>query len=370
MVTARLKNVRQELQVQGIDCLALVPGFNLRYLTGENFLLLERPFITFIPADESVKPVVVIPALEAPAWERAVPFEARLFLWSDSSGPDAAVRQALEALGKVPTLAVEHLRMRMLEYDLISRFMPSTRVVKGESVLDPLRLRKDASEIASLRRAVRVAEGALEEVVSSLSPGMTEREICGQLTSAILLGGGQTVPIEPLVLSGPRSAMPHGATGKRQAEAGDILLIDFVTTVNGYYADITRTFVIGQQPDSRLQQVYAVVQAANEAGRAAVRPGVICQDVDRAARQVIVDAGLGEHFIHRTGHGLGLDVHEEPGIVEGNTMPLDVGMVFTIEPGVYIEAWGGVRIEDNVVVTQDGCESLTSFGRDLRVVGI
>jgi Xaa-Pro dipeptidase len=369
MLTKRLNRIRQQLQGQGVDCLALVPGFNLRYLTGENFFLFERPFITFIPADETVKLVTMLPALEVPAWERAVPFEARLFPWNDESGPDPAMRQASGALGRVSTLAVEYLRMRLLEYDLVSRFMPDTRLVKGETMLDSLRMRKDALEIATLRRAIQAAEKALEEVVSGVSPGMTEREICSQLTSAMLLGGGETVPLEPLVLSGPKSAMPHGRTGERRVEAGDILLIDFVTTVDGYYSDITRTFVMGQQPDDRLREVYAAVRAANEAGRAAVRPGVTCQDVDRAARQVIVDAGFGEYFLHRTGHGLGLDVHEEPGIVEGNEMPLDVGMVFTIEPGVYLEDWGGVRIEDVVVVTEEGCESLTTFGRDLRVVG-
>ena len=368
MFTQRLESVRQRLTAQGIDYLALVPGFNLRYLTGMDFVLLERPFIIFIPADETAEPVLVIPELEAPTWKRGAHFEARIFAWDDESGPDEAMRQASEALPGMRTLAVEHLRMRVLEHDLISRFAPDVHIVKGEAVLDPLRMRKDASEIASLRRAVEVAEAALEEVVSSLSPGLTEREICNRLTSAMLLGGGETVPIEPIVLSGPRSALPHGRPGERRVETGEILLIDFVMTVNGYHSDITRTFVAGQEPSGRLREVYAAVRAANEAGRAAVRPGVTCQDVDRVTRQVLVDAGLGEHFIHRTGHGLGLDVHEEPGIVEGNDMPLEEGMVFTVEPGVYLEGWGGVRIEDDVVVTEDGCETLTTFSRELRVV--
>jgi Xaa-Pro dipeptidase len=368
MLIQRLEKVRQRLTAQGIDCLALVSGFNLRYLTGMDFVLLERPFITFMPADEAADPVLVIPELEVPTWKRGAHFEARIFAWDDQSGPDEAMRQASEALPGMRTLAVEYLRMRVLEHDLISRFVPDVRIVKGETVLDPLRMRKDASEIASLRRAVEVAEAALEEVVSGLSPGLTEREICNQLTSAILLGGGESVPIEPIVLSGPRSALPHGRPGGRRVEAGDILLIDFVITMDGYHSDITRTFVVGQEPDGRLREVYAAVRAANEAGRAAVRPGATCQDVDRVTRRVLVDAGLGEHFIHRTGHGLGLDVHEEPGIVEGNDMPLEESMVFTVEPGVYLEGWGGIRIEDDVVVAEDGCETLTTFSRELRVV--
>jgi len=188
MVTQRLEKVRQRLAAQAIDCLALVPGSSLRYLTGMNFILLERPFITFIPADDSSETVLVIPELEVPTWKRRAPFEARIFAWGDESGPQEAMRQASKALSGVRTLAVEHLRMRVLEHDLISRFMPLVRLVKGEAVLDPVRMRKDASEIASLRRAIEVSEAALEEVLSSLSPGVTEREICGQLTSAILQG--------------------------------------------------------------------------------------------------------------------------------------------------------------------------------------
>ena len=175
--------------------------------------------------------------------------------------------------------------------------------------------------------------------------------------------------LEPLVQSGPNSALPHGRTGNRPVSGGDLLLIDFTTTVDGYYGDMTRTFIVGRHADDRQQEVYAAVKAANEAGREAARPGVSCQDVDRAARGAIDDAGYGEYFIHRTGHGLGLDVHEPPSIVEGNQLQLEEGMVFTIEPGIYIDGWGGVRIEDNVVVTENGVESLTTFDRELRIIG-
>jgi len=365
----RLAKVRQHLRTHDIDCLALVPGFNLQYLTGENFFLLERPFITFIPADDDADLVVMLPELEAPAWEREVPFKATLFPWADENGPDDAMRQAVEELAGIKTLGVEYLRMRVQEWDLISRFLPGVRLAKGEKALEPVRACKDASEIESLRRAVGALEAALEDVLSRVQPGVTERAICSSLTSAVLQRGGEMVVLEPLVQSGPNSAMPHGRTGNRPIQTGDILLIDFTTTVHGYYADMTRTFVVGKEPDDRLREVYEAVKLANAAGRAAVRPGATCQDVDRAARQAIVDVGFGEYFVHRTGHGLGLDVHEAPNVVEGNQTPLEEGMVFTIEPGIYLEGWGGVRIEDNVVVTPDGVESLTTFGRDFRVVG-
>ncbi len=369
MFDQRLRDLRQQLRVRDIDCLALVPGFNLQYLTGENFFLLERPFIAFIPADEDADWIIMIPELEAPAWERTVPFKATLFPWTDENGPDDAMRQAAEKLAGISTLGVEYLRMRVLEQNLISCFLPDVRIAMGEAVLDPVRMHKDSAEIGSLRRAVQVLETALEDVVSSVRPGMIEREICNRLTSAVLQSGGEMVPLEPLVQSGPNAALPHGRTEERRVEAGDMLLIDFTTTVGGYYADMTRTFVVGKQPDERLHDVYAAVQAANRAGREAVRPGATCQDVDRAARKPIIDAGFGEYFIHRTGHGLGLDVHEAPGIVEGNETILEEDMVFTIEPGVYIDGWGGVRIEDNVLVTSDGHESLTTFDRSLRIIG-
>lgn len=367
---ARLGALQRQIKAAEMDYLALVPGYNLHYLTGEEFFLLERPFITFIPAHEEAQLVIVIPELEAPAWQRSVPFEARLFTWTDASGPDDAMREAADFLQGLRTLGVEHLRMRVLEQDLINRFLPDVRMARGESVLDPLRLRKGAAEVASLRRAVQALETALLQTLSRLRPGMTEREICNDLTVAILQAGGETVALEPLVQSGPSSALPHGRTGKRPVAEGDLLLIDFTTTVDGYYADMTRTSVVGREADDRQQDVYAAVKAANQAGRDAARPGVTCQEVDRAARRVIVDAGYGEYFIHRTGHGLGLDVHEAPSIVEGNRTPLEGGMVFTIEPGIYIEGWGGVRIEDNVIVTRDGVESLTAFDRSLRVVGV
>ncbi len=279
------------------------------------------------------------------------------------------MQQAADALGSVRRLAAEHLRMRLLEYELIRRYMPEVSVVKGETALSPVRLLKDPSEIEAHRRAIRVAETALGALIPTLTPGVTEREIAGELTSALLLGGGESLPFDPLVLSGPKSAMPHGTTGDRLVESGDILLIDFGTSVDGYQSDITRTFVVGGAPNEDLKRVHAAVLAANRAGRASARPGVACQEVDRAARRTIAEAGYAQGFIHRTGHGLGLDIHEDPSIVEGNEMPLEPGMVFTIEPGVYRAGWGGVRIEDDVLITQDGCQSLTTLDRTLRVVG-
>ncbi len=370
MFEKRLAAVRTQLLAQHIDYLCLVPGYNLTYLTGAEFMLLERAFLVFIPADDNADIVLVMPELEWPAWQREVPAEVRAFTWTDEKGPDEAMRGVAEMLVGAKRVAAEYLRMRLLEYSLLTHALPDIEITEAESVMTPVRVRKDADEIASHRRAISIAEKALADVLAEVRPGMTEREICSRLTAAMLQGCGETVPIEPLIQSGPNSAMPHGRTTERVIEEDDILLIDFVTTVNGYFSDITRTFVVGEEPDGKLREIYGVVQAANAGGRETARPGVSCQDVDRAVRKVIEGAGYGEYFVHRTGHGLGLDVHEDPGIVEGNETLLEQGMVFTIEPGIYIPGWGGIRIEDNVVLTETGCDSMSTFGRDLQSVGV
>lgn len=369
MVQERLANIRAQMRERGVDYLALLPGHNMTYLIGHEFMLLERAFIAFFPADADQEVVLVIPALEYPAWERHVPYGARVFSWRDEDGADGAMEQAAVALANAAVIAVEHLRMRLQEFQLITRHLPGVAFAGAEEIISPVRMVKDPAEIDALRQAVKIAEGALQRVLPRVKPGMSEREICGLLSAEMLQGGGGTTAIEPLVLAGAASGMPHGRTGQRVIEAGGILLFDFGTRVNGYRSDITRTFIVGTNADDRLKDVYEAVRMANAAGRAAIRPGVRCQDVDRAARKVIADAGYGKYFTHRTGHGLGLDVHEDPGIVEGNTMPLREGMTFTVEPGIYIDGWGGVRIEDNVVVTNDGCESLSTLDRGLRIIG-
>lgn len=364
----RLQKVRERLQVAGVDYLALLPGHNLTYLTGHEFMLMERPFIAFFPVDEYEDVVLVVPVLEFLAWERDVPFKTQAFQWTDEQGPQEAMAQAAARLGNAPVLAAEQLRMRLQEYNLISKVLPGAQWVSAEEVAAPVRMHKDAAELESMREAVRIAEDALTQTLAQVKPGMTEREIRNILTAAMLAGGGEGFPFEPLVLTGSASGMPHGRAGDRAVEPGGILLLDFGTKVNGYPSDITRTFVVGGEPEEKFREVYEVVKAANAAGRAAARPGVTCQEVDRAARAVIEEAGYGEYFVHRTGHGLGLDIHEDPNIVEGNELPLQEGMTITVEPGIYIEGWGGVRIEDNLVVTADGAESLTTLDRELRVI--
>ncbi len=366
MTNPRLQTLYDIAANAQVDAIALIPGANLQHVTGVDFHLMERPLVAiFVPGRD---PVAVVPALEESRLaECGIPFE--LFPWTDSDGPQQAFAAAAGAVrlnGK--RVGVEELRMRVLEARLLEQYILNVTLQPIGAQLARLRLRKDAAEIAAVREAISISESALEATLNKLRPGMTEREIAGLLVIEQLKRGGGKHPFEPIVLSGPKSALPHGEPGDRVPAPGDPLLIDFGTTVRGYASDITRTFSVGT-PSARLREVYAVVQAANAAGREAAKPGVTAEAVDRAARQVIEDAGFGPYFTHRLGHGLGLEPHEGPNLVAGNTQVLEPGMVFTVEPGIYLPGAVGVRIEDNVVVTEDGAESLTTFPRDLLEVG-
>jgi Xaa-Pro dipeptidase len=368
-MSSRMQRMITEMHGSEVDCVALVPGPNLAYLTGLHGHLSERPTIAFFPADG--KPALLVPNFEAvKAQQVPQPIDWEFFTYMDEEGPDSACARACEFLGLLgKRLAVERLTMRVLELEMVQRDAPGVEAVPAEPMLAELRMLKDADELAHMRRAAAIAEEALAQTLHEIHAGMTEQEIAAELKVNLLRGGSEGMPFEPLVQTGPNSASPHGATSSRRVESGELLLIDFGAVVAGYVSDITRTFATGHL-DPELVEVHKIVQEANAAGREAAGPGIPCQDVDRAARRVIEEAGYGDYFIHRTGHGLGLEGHEPPYIVEGNALPLEAGMTFTVEPGIYLPGRGGVRVEDNVVVTEYGYQSLTAFERGLKVVGI
>ncbi len=364
----KLENLQAALRERQINCLALIPGPNLHYMTGLDFHLMERPIAGFFPAEGA--PTFVLPGLELSRFERAVPFEAQAFTYEDGESPQDAFCRAMMALPEIQQIAVEYLQMRVVELKLIQRHVPTAFMLNADPVMDQLRVVKSAEEIAQIRAAIAISEAALNDVIADIQPGISEREIANRLLMAQLNRGGGPVPFEPLVQSGPNAADPHGAPGDRLIRSGEMLLIDFGTTSGGYASDITRTFMVGESPPEHFREVYEAVKAANAAGRAAAKPGVPCQVVDQATRAVIEEAGFGAYFTHRTGHGLGLGAHESPSVDKSNQTPLEPGMVFTVEPGIYIPGEIGVRIEDDVLITDDGAESLTNYPRDLTVVGI
>ncbi len=369
MTVDRIEKLRLQAAQANLDAVAVVPGPNLIYLTGLSYHLSERPVVAFFPIEAA--PVLLAPALEE-AKARSASFGQEVFTYTDTAGPDAAFEQALDALrltGK--RLGIEGRRIRFLELDLLASSGNAPQTVNADPVIAELRMRKDAGEIASMRQAVEIAERALAAARGTIQAGKSEREIAAELTIQTMRAGSDTeLPFAPIVASGENGANPHANPTDRKLQPGEFVTLDWGAASDHYLSDITRTFAVGGadvQPE--LQRAYELVQAANAAGCAAARPGATGQDVDRAARGVIEAGGLGEYFVHRTGHGLGLEGHEEPDMKEGASMPLEPGMVFTVEPGVYIPGLGGVRIEDDVVITSEGAESLTTLPRDLITLG-
>ena len=363
----RIAELRAQMASQGLDGLALVPGPNMIYFSGISSHISERPIILFIPVEDEM--AIIIPSLEAmKAQDAGIPDE-RIFAWNDQEGYEAAFQQAGAALQLAQwKLGVEKFNMRVFERELLQQTAPGIKTTHAEPLVYALRAQKDKSEIAAMEKAVLVAETALRSLLPRIETGMSEKQVAALLTQQLLAEGADSIAFGPIVASGPNSASPHAWPTDRQLQVGDLLVIDWGVLVDEYPSDITRTFAVGQI-DPELKHIYEIVKLANAAGKQAAKPGASGQDVDRAARKVINDAGYGEQFFHRTGHGLGLEVHELPNMVEGNQEPLQPGNVFTVEPGIYLAGRGGVRIEDDVVVTKAGHRSLTSFPRELISVG-
>jgi Xaa-Pro dipeptidase len=359
----RLLELAQAQEQSHVDLVAIVPGANLRYLTSLEMSTSERVTLALFPLGG--QPVFVLPELETPRARARLAVEASFYGYGDQEGPGPAMQQAagdLRLEGKV--VAVEHLRMRVLELRLLEERAASARFVDGEPLLSQLRILKDAEETAAMRQASEVNEECFRQVAARIRRGVTEQELASIWQKAALDTSGGELPDVPIVASGINGASPHTTATARAVERGDLVIIDGFLRVEGYYSDITRTYAVGEI-DDELQSIYSIVEEANAAGRDAVKPGIQAQEVDRAARQVIEEAGYGEYFSHRTGHGLGLEIHEPPYIVEGNEEILQPGMTFTVEPGIYLPGQGGVRIEDDVLVTEIGCETLTDLPRGL-----
>ena len=369
MSNERILKLRELQHAAGIDCVAIVPGANLLYFTGVHYHLSERPIIAIFPADPARQPALVVPAFEVgKALHGPFPIEWRTYTYLDGQDPQVMADQAVSDLGlDGATIGVEPTQMRVLESGMLSHNAPAARLVSAADLIKQLRMVKDDDELARMRRAAKVPERVLAEAIRRIKPGMTEREVAGIFMSVSFEQNPQEPASPPLVQTGHSAAFPHAFAGGRAVTAGDLMVIDFGAVVEDYGSDITRTIAIGE-PGAEMKQVYEIVKQANAAGRAAVRPGILAEDVDHAAREVVERAGYGQYFFHRTGHGLGLEGHEAPYMVKGDKTVLAPGMTFTVEPGIYIEGKGGVRIEDDMVVTVDGGESLTSYSRELIVV--
>jgi Xaa-Pro dipeptidase len=360
----RYTRLSAAIRDRDLDCLVLVPGANLTYVTGLTFFLGDRPTAGYFFPDRP--PALVLPVLEAP---KAAGLDLELFTWSDEAGYTGAFQRAAGELGLAGRrIGVEAFTMRVVELQLLEQTALAARLIPADGVVAGLRMRKDLEEVEQMRRAADLAQRALQTTLAEFQVGMTERRLASMLKIALLEAGAEGLPFDPIVAAGPNAANPHGHPTDRPVQEGDFLLFDWGATVNGYCSDITRTYPVGRM-EPEMRTIYDLVLASNQAGQKAVRPGASCEQVDAAARHVIDHGGYGGRFFHRTGHGLGMQGHEPPSIVAGNDQVLELGMTFTIEPGIYLAGRNGVRIEDDMVVTEEGSECLTTLCRDWIPVG-
>lgn len=367
MYKQRMEQLDRLLSDHAFDAIILIPGSNLQYLTGLSFHLLERPVLLFVAPGN--KPTLIVPELEkAKAESTNLDIELVAYGEDVASRTDAFAR-VIASLGKtIQHVGVDPLVMRFHELSILKEISTSWEFSSAHDLLLELRLIKNEGEVELMREAVAIAEAALRETVSLIRIGMTERQLESELILQLLRAGSEpNLPFNPIVASGPNSAIPHATPTNRKLEPGDLLILDWGARVGGYISDLCRTFAI-EELDPALETIHLIVQQANDAGRDAVKPGVTCSLIDQESRNVIEAAGYGEHFIHRTGHGIGLEPHEAPYIVAGNTRTLAPGMTFTVEPGIYLPGKGGVRIEDNIVVTEKGGESMSQLDRALRII--
>jgi Xaa-Pro aminopeptidase len=306
--------------------------------------------------------VLIVPELEhEKANKRAS--EVSVVGWRDGEDPYALVGEALAGLSDV---AVEKEHITLHAAEVITTRTGASELVDIGREIRRMRLIKREDEVAKIARAAAITDAAGAKVFAQMRAGMSELDVAMLIGSAIGEQGG-TLAFSSLVQSGPNSAMPHATPSSRKLAAGDYVLLDFGAAVDNYNADTTRMAVIGA-PSAKHREIHDVVLRANQAAVAAVRAGVTTGDVDAAARAVIDVAGYGPQFFHRVGHGLGLEEHEDPSLDPGSSTVLEAGMVFTIEPGIYVEGFGGVRIEDDVVVEENGCRVLTRSDRSLKIV--
>ncbi|MFC5288343.1 M24 family metallopeptidase [Actinokineospora guangxiensis] len=367
-VRTRLDRARAAAADAGVAALAVAPGSDLRYLIGATGHSLERLTCLLLPAAGDA--VLVVPKLEAPGYGPLEEVGVRVATWVDGEDPYRLCSEVLGAGGPsgegtvTGPVAVSD-EMAALHVLGLRAALPAAEQVLAGPVLRELRMRKDAAEVAALREAGAAIDRVHARMGEWLRAGRTEAEVAADIAEAILAEGHRGVEFV-IVGSGPNGASPHHEVSERVLSPGDVVVVDIGgITEAGYNSDSTRTYSLGPPSEPDVAASYAALLAAQRAATAAVRPGVSAESVDAAARDVLAEAGLAEFFIHRTGHGIGLDCHEHPYIVAGNATTLEPGMAFSIEPGVYLPGRWGARIEDIVVVTEDGVEALNSRPREL-----
>lgn len=370
----RQKKIFAAFKSQGTEKAVIGEPLHIFYLTGRHIVPYER-FYGLVLDVEKETMIMVNPSVDTGCMKGTIPE----ITYRDEDGPTEALQKALcgetEDGAGTPGQRLKGGRQKQKRVAVEKSYYPmKTGELFGElaeeindtgSAVSKVRMYKDETEIRTMKRAAEIVDEALSYVSGKICPGMTEKELKMMLYQHMSETPGFIADeFIILVLAAENSANPHGTSGDYAFRQGDIILLDFCAYYEYYWSDITRCFFVGECADERLAEIYEIVKKANETARKAVRPGVRAKEIDQAARKVIEDAGFGAYFLHRTGHGLGLSVHEEPYITSENELVLEPGMTFTIEPGIYLEGIGGVRIEDDILVTEYGCETLTKSPRE------
>jgi len=355
----RIERATLAMKHHGVDALCVSIGSDLPYLTGYRAHVSERPTILVLDADGLA--TMVIAALEAPRVDNR-PDVFTLAPWEETEDPIAIVNGLLN---EADTVAVGSQMWSRFTLDLQAR-QTTRRWVDAEDLMAGLRIVKSPSEIELLRAAAATVDRIANEIDGMQFSGRTEADVSREIADRTMAAGHESIEF-CIVASGPNGASPHHTASQRVIETGDAVVVDFGGYQDGYCSDTTRTFVVGSPP-SGFESAYAVLKEAQESATAYVRPGVTTASVDAHAREIIDAAGYGERFFHRLGHGIGLDGHERPYLVEGDDTVVEAGMAFSIEPGIYTAGAWGMRIEDIVVATEDGAESLNTSNREYRTV--
>ncbi|WP_410769957.1 M24 family metallopeptidase [Fontibacillus sp. BL9] len=358
-MNAHWSGLVQKMKQQGIQTLLITDPKHVYYLTG----FLSNPHerflgILFQPGSE---PALVVPALDEEA-ARAATGGMDIITHLDTDNPYHLLQNRLQ--GSVGTLGLEKENLTIARFEQLQEALGFTTSVDIGPWLRDLRVRKTADEVEKMSHAVRLIEQVLQESLKQVKEGVSENELVAEVEYQIRKLGADGPSFDSMVLSGEKTALPHGVPGERKLRRGDLLMFDIGVYASGYASDITRTFAFGELSEEQVR-IYETVLAANEAAIAAITPGVTFASIDKAARDVIEAAGYGPYFIHRLGHGLGIDVHEFPSVHGQNEYLLSAGNVFTVEPGIYVPGVGGVRIEDDCLVTDTGVRVLTSFPKQL-----
>jgi Xaa-Pro aminopeptidase len=367
LLADRIRRAGDVAAQHDVELLLISPGADLRYLIGATGESHERLTCLLVPATgHRAPPAVVVPRLEAPglAGLGLAELGVEVVTWTDDEDPYLLISDL--AGGPTRIAVVDSMPARHVFG--IQDALPEATAALAGPVTRELRMRKDAAEVAELRAAGAAIDRVHARMADILKPGRTEEQVGADIAAAIVEEGHTTAAFV-IVGSGPNGASPHHDVSSRLIESGELVVIDIGGPLpTGYFSDSTRTYAVGAEPPAAVREAYAVLQAAQQSAVAAVRPGIRAEQVDAAAREPITEAGLGERFVHRTGHGIGLEVHEDPYIVAGNELLLEPGMAFSVEPGVYFDGDWGARIEDIVVVTADGGERLNSRPHDLVVL--